>query len=413
MSAPASAPASAAAAPHPAPAKPSAKGPAHEHILLGRPSNNLTMGIVGLANVGKSTFFNVLTNSSVRAENFPFCTIDPSTARAQVPDERWEFLCEKCQPQRRIPAFLQVTDIAGLIRGAASGQGLGNAFLSNIQAVDGIFHLVRSFDDEEITHVEGNVDPCRDLDIVSQELRLKDIEVLEKKREPLERLLNRANDKTKKAEFECINKCLAMLQEGRDVRFGDWDSKEVEFVNSFTLLTAKPVVFLVNLSSADYVRKRNRWLAPIKQWVDSHCPGETLIPFSAPFETEWQAMTPEARTAFTAEHPGVTSILPKIILTGYNALSLIHFFTAGADEVKCWTVRRHSKAPRAAGVIHTDFERGFICAEVMSYEDFHQHGSEQEVRAAGKYMTKGKEYEVLDGDILLFKFNAPQQGKKK
>jgi len=371
------------------------------------------MGIVGLANVGKSTFFNVLTTSNVRAENFPFCTIDPSTARSQVPDERWEFLCEKYQPERRIPAFLQVTDIAGLIRGAASGQGLGNAFLSNIQATDGIFHLVRSFDDEEIIHVEGNVDPVRDLEIVSQELRLKDIEVLEKRREPLERLVGRTNDKTKKAEFDCINKALELLRNGRDLRFGDWDAKEVDYLNQFQMLTAKPVVFLVNLSSNDFIRKRNKWLGPIKQWVDTHCPGEVLIPFSAPFERDFIAMSPEEKTRFIAEHPGVNTILPKIILTGYAALNLIHFFTAGADEVKCWTVRRHSKAPRAAGVIHTDFEKGFICAEIMAYNDFHQYGSEAEVKANGKYLTKGKEYEVQDGDIILFKFNTPTASKKK
>ncbi|KAK2964656.1 putative Ribosome-binding ATPase YchF [Blattamonas nauphoetae] len=387
--------------------------PPPKKAQFGRVSNNLQMGIVGLANVGKSTFFNALTKSEVPAENYPFCTIDPTTARAQVPDARWEYLCEVYKPQRSIPAFLSVTDIAGLIKGASEGLGLGNNFLSHIQAVDGIFHMIRIFQDEDITHVEGSVDPSRDLDIVSNELRLKDIEILAKKVDGLVRINARTNDKTKKFELDTVNKCIHMLQEeGRDLRFGDWDAHEIDLINTWSLLTTKPVVFLINMNRDAFIQKKGgKHLLAVKNWVDQHCPGEMIIPLSAQLERELIDMPPEESAAFLKEH-SLGKTLDKIILAGYSALHLIHFFTAGADEVKCWTVRAGSKAPKAAGVIHTDFEKGFIAAEVMMYNDFKEHGSsEATVKAAGRYLTKGKDYEVQDGDICLFRFNV-SRGKK-
>ncbi|KAA6387955.1 MAG: putative Ribosome-binding ATPase YchF [Streblomastix strix] len=365
--------------------KDAAAGP--RRSVFGRMSNNLAMGIVGLANVGKSTFFNVLTNSSVPAENYPFCTIDPSTARAQVPDERWHHLC------------------------ASEGKGLGNAFLSNISAVDGIFHMIRIFEDEEIIHVEESIDPVRDLEIVSSELRQKDIEILSKKIEGLERIVQRTNDKQKKQELDTINKCLEFLKNGKDLRFGEYDPHEVDIINQYNLLTVKPVIFLINMNKDAYIKKKGKWLAAIKTWVDTNAPGEKIIPFSAEFERDLSQLSPEEQQQMLAEVK-VPSSLSKIIVTGYSGLGLIHFFTAGADEVKCWTVRVGSKAPRAAGVIHTDFERGFIAAEVFAYADFKEHGSEGAVRAAGKYHTKGRDYEVQDGDVILFRFNVTAQKKK-
>ncbi|KAH7831808.1 putative GTP-binding protein [Monocercomonoides exilis] len=384
------------------------KEQAPKKVLFGRSSNTLTMGVVGLANVGKSTFFNVLTNSQVPAENYPFCTIDPTTARAQVPDERWEHLCESYKPKRRIPAFLQVTDIAGLIKGASEGKGLGNQFLSNISAVDGIYHVVRIFEDEDIVHVEGSVDPCRDLDIVCSELRMKDIEVLTSKVEGLERIVGRTNDKVKKFELDTIKKCIELMKSGTDVRFGKWEPNEVEVINTFGLLTTKPQVVLVNMNKESYIHKRGRHVLQVKQWVDEHQPGESMILFSADLERELSEMTPEDRENFCKENK-TASAIPKIILVGYSALSLIHFFTAGEDEVRCWTIRHGTKAPRAGAVIHTDFEKGFVCVETMKYEDFKALGSEKAVKEAGKNVTKGKDYEVADGDILLFRYNLGQK----
>lgn len=381
-------------------------------VIFGRASNNVTMGIVGLANVGKSTFFNVLTHSEVPAENYPFCTIEPSTARAQVPDERWENLCHVFKPKKETPAFLSVTDIAGLIKGAAEGKGLGNQFLANIFAVDGIYHVVRAFEDEDITHVEGSIDPIRDLEIVCSELRLKDIEILQSKVEGLERVVGRTNDKEKKFELATVRKCIALLEQNTDIRFGKWDAAEIEVINPWNLLTTKPQVVLVNMNKEGFIKKKGRVLMQVKKWVDEHFPGETMIPFSADLELELYEMSDADKQAFCEEHK-IQSAIPRIILSGYSSLHLIHFFTAGPDEVRCWTIRVGTKAPRAGAVIHTDFEKGFICVETIKYEDFKQYGTEKAVKEAGKMVNKGKDYEVQDGDILLFRFNVAGGSKKK
>ncbi|KAH8862688.1 Obg-like ATPase 1 [Schistosoma japonicum] len=384
-------------------------------VLFGRIGTNLKCGVVGLPNVGKSTFFNILTKSQAPAENFPFCTINPNESRVAVPDERFDWLCEYHQPVSRVPAYLNVVDIAGLVKGAHEGQGLGNAFLSHIRGVDAIFHMLRLFENEDITHVEGDIDPVRDLDIIDEELRLKDIEYVTKEWEKCEKVVIRGNDKKQMPTYECLTKVKNMLvNDKRNVRFGDWTPTEVEILNEHLFITSKPVIYLVNMSEKAFLKKKSKWLPKIKEWVDEHDSGATIIPFSADLEQKLSEMSPEEAKVYMKENE-FTSMLPKIIRVGYQTLQLQYFFTCGKDEVKAWTIQKGSKAPQAAGRIHTDMEKGFIMAEVMSYEDFKAEGSEAAVKAAGKYKQKGREYVVEDGDIILFKFNAGAglQAKKK
>jgi len=336
-----------------------------------------------------------------------------------IPDERFEWLCNFHKPASKVCAYLQVWDIAGLVKGAHAGQGLGNAFLSNINAVDGLFHVIRVFEDEEVTHVEGNVDPVRDLEIISDELRLKDIERLNAIIDDLEAKVRRAGTKVPKdqrLELDCLRKGLEFLEkEKKAIRCCDWSNQEIEYLNRHLLLTAKPVIYLVNMTEEDYIKKKNKWLPKIKAWIDS-IDGGMLIPFTAGLEAKIvdleQSQGPEAVEKYLKD-VGATSALPKIVKAGYSTLQLIYFFTAGEDEVKCWNIRKGTLAPQAAGTIHTDFEKGFICAEIMKYDEFKELGSELAVKAAGKYKQKGRDYVVEDGDIIFFKFNAPSQGGKK
>jgi len=381
-------------------------------VILGRPSNSLAIGIVGLPNVGKSTLFNVLTKLSVPAENYPFCTIDPNEARVTVPDERYEWLVNVYKPASQVPAVLAVTDIAGLIKGASTGEGLGNNFLSHIRATDGIFHVMRIFDDAEVSHVEGTVDPIRDLEIITAELLLKDKETASKSKEKLEKeLSHNKKDKKKLEELAVVDKVIVCLENNQQIRFADWKATEIDSLNSMAFLTAKPVVYLINMSEPDYIKKGNKWLSKIKAWTDAHG-GEKMVPFSGALEAKLLGMSEDERKKYCEERK-VQSAIPKIIKTGYDSIDLIHFFTCGADEVRCWTIRKYTKAPQAAGVIHTDFERGFICAEVMKYDELKELGNEGAVKAAGKYRQEGKNYTVCDGDILYFKANTVGLDKKK
>jgi obg-like ATPase 1 len=378
---------------------------------LGRPSNHLGIGIVGVPNVGKSTLFNLLTKLQVPAQNFPFCTIEPNEARVAIPDERFDFLCEKFKPASKVQAYLQITDIAGLVKGASQGQGLGNAFLSHIRAVDAIFQIVRVFEDEEVTHVEGSVDPVRDLEIITEELLLKDAETVKGRIEAVDKQLKHRRDKGLVAEMEVLKHVEEVVcVQKKPVRFVDWKAADIEVVNSLFLLTAKPVVFLVNMSEGDFLRKKNKWLVKIKQWVDTQSAPytETIIPFCGKLEAELVSTKMSEAKKAGEESPQVQAAgtLAKIVKTGYAALDLIYFFTCGADEVRCWTIRKGTKAPQAAGVIHTDFEKGFICAEVMTYDDFKELGSESAAKEAGKYRQQGKTYEVMDGDIVFFRANT-------
>lgn len=374
--------------------------------LLGRFGTSLKCGIVGLPNVGKSTFFNVLTKSAAPAENFPFCTIDPNESRVAVPDERFDYLCQQWKPASIVPAYLHVVDIAGLVKGAHEGKGLGNAFLSHISACDSLFHVVRAFDDDDVTHVEGDVNPVRDLEIIHDELRLRDEQYLTKTLGTLEKTSVRSGNKKDKPEFDMLSKVSTFFtEEKKDVRFGQWTAVEIEVLNKHLFLTAKPLVYLVNLSEKDYIRKKNKWLVKIKEWVESRDPQATVIPFSGALELKLADMPPDEAHRYCDENK-TQSALQKIITTGYKTLNLQYFFTAGEDEVRAWTIQKGTKAPQAAGKIHTDFENGFIMAEVMKFEDFKEHGSESEAKAHGKYRQQGRNYIVEDGDIILFKFNA-------
>ena len=400
-------------------------------VLMGRMGSNLKIGIVGLPNVGyitvfhsipivltflfyfsKSTFFNCLTKSQANAENFPFCTIDPNESRCPVPDDRFDYLCKVHKPAKETPAFLNVVDIAGLVQGAHEGKGLGNAFLSNINACDAIFHMVRIFEDEDVVHVEGDVNPTRDLQIIYDELMFKDIEILDKYIDPIERAVTRNNDKSKKFEYEVLSKVRKILKEDKKwVKTGTFDPKEVEILNERLFLTAKPVIYLINMTEKDYKRKKNKWLPKIKEWVDKNDAGAMMIPFSADLELKLMDMPDDERQRYLDENE-MTSSLAKIVVNGYKALNLEYFFTAGPDEVRAWTIQKGTKAQQAAGRIHSDMEKGFIMAEVMKFSDFKEAGSEAACKAAGKYMQKGRDYMVEDADIIFFKFNTPSSGKK-
>jgi len=380
-------------------------------VLLGRPGNTLKMGIVGLPNVGKSTTYNLLSKLQVPAENYMFCTIEPNKAKVEVPDPRFEKLCEIYKPKSEVPASLTILDIAGLVKGASQNQGMGNSFLSHIQSVDGVFHVVRAFDDDDILHYEGEVDPIRDLDIIQTELMEKDKSFLEANLEDLDKLIKRANNKDAKEEKEVLDKVVEMYKNNQNVRDSDWNYKEIDILNKHLFFSAKPVVYLVNMSEADYIKQKNKYLKKILEWINAHGGGK-IIPYSVAYELKLSNATPEEREKIIAENK-LGSALPKLINAGYYALDLIHYFTAGEDEVKCWTIRKGLKAPQAAGVIHTDFERGFISGEVMKYDDLIALGSENEVKKEGKVRTEGKNYEVQDGDIIYFKFNVSDPGAKK
>lgn len=386
---------------------------------FGRVRNNLKMGVVGLPNVGKSSLFNLLTDQSIAAENFPFCTIEPNEARCAVPDERYDFLCNMWKPPSEYPAYLHVTDIAGLVRGAAEGAGLGNDFLSHISAVDGIFHVVRAFDSEEVIHVDDSVDPVRDLETIQAELCAKDMQYLKKAVEQ-EKLDVKKNPTMKLSALfiSTMDKVEEMLTNNLPIRNGEWTTPEVLMIKEKLgrLITTKPIVYLVNLSKKDFIRKKNKWLVKIHTWIKEHG-GGVMIPFSVEFEQElWDVRKDvDATKAFLDSVEGAKSALPKMVVQGYKELNLIYYFTAGEKEVRCWTLYEGSLAPQAAGVIHSDFERGFIKAEVVAFDDFKALAKGKgmaEVKAAGKYRQEGKTYVVKDGDIIHFQFNVTAQKKK-
>lgn len=387
---------------------------------FGRVRNTLKMGIVGMPNVGKSSLFNILTEQAIAAENYPFCTIDPNEGRCPVPDIRYDYLCDLWNPPSKYPAYLSIVDIAGLVKGAAEGQGLGNAFLSHIAAVDGIYHVVRAFDNPDVVHVEESVDPIRDLDIIQSELCKKDLEfVLKAEADEIKDVKKNPQMKLSALFHSTYAKVKELLEANKPIRDGEWTNVEVEFIKDHmgNLITTKPVVYLVNMTAEDFQRKKNKWLAKIHAWVQEHG-GGLMIPFSVEWEQKlWNLREDkDATKAFLDIEPKSVSTLPKMIVQGYKELDLIYYFTAGETEVRCWTILKGTLAPGAAGVIHTDFERGFIKAEVCAYDDFKTLATSKsmaEVKAAGKYRQEGKAYTVADGDIMHFMFNVTAAPKKK
>ena len=321
-------------------------------------------------------------------------------ATTQVPDSRFDWLVDHFQPQKSIGALLSVTDIAGLVKGASEGAGLGNQFLANIRDCDGIFHIVRSFRDDTVQHTETRVDPVRDLEIISQELLAKDLEILNKTKEQLSRSRSSfGQSPEKKLELEVCEKVLSHLERGEDIRDLKWQNPEIQTINKWRLMVVKPRIFLVNMSKEEFLdtNVRDSILVPIEAWLKlKGASFDSVIPYSVSFEEEIQL-------GFVEEGEELNSQISQIIKEGYRTLSLIHYFTCGEEEVRCWTIRQGTTAPKAAGVIHSDFEKGFIKAEVMPFESYQQVGSEAKMRATGKIRSEGKSYEVQDGDILFFK----------
>ena len=395
-------------------------GDAPEAPRFGRVRSNLKMGILGLPNVGKSSLFNLLTEQAVAAENYPFCTIDPNESRCPVPDLRFDWLCEFWQPVNKIPAYLHITDIAGLIKGASTGAGLGNAFLSHIQAVDGLYHVVRAFDNPEVVHVDDTVDPIRDMNTIMYELCRKDSAYIEQVHEKqIASIKKDPKNKPPPVYYAVYEKIKELLEGNHPLRTHGWSIEETAKINElFPLcITLKPIVYLVNLDAASYKRKANKWLVPIGDWVKAHG-GGTVIPMSVEWEQGlWNLKDDEAgRATYLSAVDGLKSTLPRIVKVGYTVLNLRYYFTAGEPECRCWTIPAGACAPEAAGAIHTDFERGFIKAEVVAFEDFKALASNKSmanVKAAGKYRQEGKSYVVQDGDIIHFMFNVTAGAKKK
>lgn len=363
----------------------------------------LKCGIVGLPNVGKSTLFNCLSNAKAQSANFPFCTIEPNVGTISVPDPRLEKLETIVRPERVVPTTMEIVDIAGLVKGASKGEGLGNQFLANIRETDAIIHVLRCFDDGNIIHVDGSVDPIRDKEVIDIELQLKDLETIEKRLVSIARQL-KSGDKDIVKENEIATRIKTHLEQGKSVRSMDLDEQDLEIVAKFQLITSKPVLYLCNVDESS-VKNGNKYVEQVKEAVKDE-DAEVLV-IGAKIEADITELeTYEERQLFLEElgleEPGVN----RLIRSAYALLKLETYFTAGVKEVRAWTIKKGMTAPQAAGVIHSDFEKGFIRAEVMKYEDFVHYGSEAAIKEAGKFKVEGKEYIVQDGDIMHFRFNV-------
>lgn len=365
----------------------------------------LQCGIVGLPNVGKSTLFNCLSNAKAQAANFPFCTIEPNVGVITVPDERLNRLAELVHPQKIVPTTVEIVDIAGLVKGASKGEGLGNKFLANIRETDAILHVLRCFEDENVTHVDGNIDPVRDKEIIDAELQLKDLETLETKIQKVEKQARTGGDKDAKLAFEVYSKIREALLRGESARTVVFDTRdENKVARDLFLLTSKPVLYVCNVDEQGAVRG-NKFVEQVREAVKIEN-AEILI-VAAKIESEIAEFdTYEERKMFLVELGLEESGVNRLIKAAYKLLNLQTFLTAGPQEVRAWTFRKGWKAPLCAGVIHTDFEKGFIRAEVIKYADYIQYGSEAAVKEAGKMNVEGKEYIVQDGDIMHFRFNV-------
>lgn len=364
----------------------------------------MKLGIVGLPNVGKSTLFNAITKAGAESANYPFCTIDPNIGIVAVPDERLDKLAEMYNPKKVTPTAIEFLDIAGLVKGASKGEGLGNKFLSHIREVDAIVHVVRCFDDGNIVHVEGSVDPARDIETINLELIFSDLEAIEKRIEKTRKQM-KSGDKKYHTELEILERIKATLEKGLPLRSMEFDSDEQEYVKQLFLLTGKPVLYCANISEEGISTvDENLYIAKVKEIAEKE--NSEVIIVCARVEEEISQLDDEEKEMFLEELGLEESGLDKLIKASYKLLGLISFLTAGEQEVRAWTIVKGTKAPQAAGKIHSDFERGFIRAEIIAYDDLMKCGSYAAAREQGLVRSEGKEYVMQDGDVTLFRFNV-------
>jgi GTP-binding protein YchF len=361
----------------------------------------LQAGIVGLPNVGKSTLFNCLSNAQAQSANFPFCTIEPNVGTITVPDDRLWKLESLVNPERVLPTTIEIVDIAGLVKGASKGEGLGNQFLGNIRNTNAIIHVVRCFDDPNIIHVDVTIDPVRDKEIIDTELQLKDLETLEARLQKLHKVA-KAGDKNAVKQVDLITKTIAHLENGKSVRTLGLESDEMDVMETFELITYKPVMYVCNVDEDSVINGNDH----TKRLIESIDENAEVLFISAAIEADIATMDREDQVMFLEEMGLSVSGVGRLIKSAYHLLNYATYFTAGVKEVRAWTITKGMKAPEAAGVIHTDFEKGFIRAEVMAYDDFVELGSEAACREVGKLRVEGKEYIVKDGDIMHFRFNV-------
>ena len=364
----------------------------------------LKAGIVGLPNVGKSTLFNAITKKNILAANYPFATIDPNVGVVTVPDSRLEYLENLYLPERTIPTTYEFTDIAGLVKGASQGEGLGNKFLSHIREVDAIVEVVRCFENGDIIHVEGQIDPIRDIEIINLELAISDLEIVQNRIGKIAKKCEMTKDKGELLEFATLKKCEDALMHNIPLRRLEFNKDELLVLKPFCLITLKPIIYMANVNEDDAILGHNKYTDMVSEYASKE--NASVIVVCAKMESELAEMNDDDKVEFLKEMGISNSGLDKLIFATYDLLGLQTFFTSGKDECRAWTFKKGMKAPECAGIIHSDFQRGFIKAEIMSFDDLKECGSELKVKEAGKVRLEGKDYVVQDGDIMLFRFNV-------